>query len=54
LGGGEWQTDQALAIDYAFHVKLFFGGIDLGLDIAVSGTFTLAPSPAMRDALKGL
>jgi hypothetical protein len=31
---------------------LFFGSADLGLDIAVPGTFTLTPSAAMRDALE--
>ena len=48
----EWQTDHALAIDCARHARLFFGSADLGLDIAVPGTFTLTPSTAMRDALE--
>nr|CUV27707.1 conserved protein of unknown function [Ralstonia solanacearum] len=47
-----WQNDQALAIDCARHARLFFGSADLGLDIAVPGTFTLTPSAAMRDALE--
>jgi len=47
-----WQTDHELAIDCAHHAKLFFGSADLGLDIAVPGTFTLTPSPAMREALE--
>jgi len=47
-----WQTDHALAIDCARHAMLFFGSADLGLDMAVPGTFTLAPSAAMRDALE--
>jgi len=46
-----WQTDHALAIDCARHARLFFGSADLGLDIAVPGTFTLTPTTAMRDAL---
>lgn len=47
-----WQTDHELAIDCAHHARLFFGSVDLGLDIAAPGTFTLAPSPAMREALE--
>ena len=47
----EWRADHTLAIDCAHHARLFFGGADLGLDTAAHGTFTLAPSPAMRDAL---
>jgi hypothetical protein len=47
-----WQNDQALAIDCVRHARLFFGSADLGLDIAVPGTFTLTPSAAMRDALQ--
>lgn len=46
-----WQTDHALAIDCARHARLFFGSADLGLDVAVPGTFTLTPSSAMRDSL---
>ncbi len=46
-----WQADHALAIDCAHHARLFFSGKDLGLDTAVPGTFTLIPSPPMRDAL---
>lgn len=46
-----WQADHALAIDCAHHARLFFGSADLGLDIAVPGTFTLTPTTAMRDAL---
>lgn len=46
-----WQTDHVLAIDCAHHARLFFGSADLGLDIAVPGTFTLTPTIAMRDAL---
>lgn len=47
-----WQSDHALAIDCARHARLFFGSADLGLDIAVPGTLTLAPSAAMREALE--
>lgn len=47
-----WQTDHELANDCAHHARLFFGSGDLGLDIAVPGTFTLTPSPAMREALE--
>ncbi|MHB8391021.1 MAG: nucleotidyl transferase AbiEii/AbiGii toxin family protein [Acidiferrobacteraceae bacterium] len=47
----EWQADHALAIDCAQHARLFFGSVDLGLDTAMPGTFTLTPSAAMRDAL---
>lgn len=47
-----WQNDQALALDCARHARLFFGSSDLGLDLAVPGTFTLAPSAAMRDVLE--
>lgn len=47
----EWQADHALAIDCAHHARLFFGSSDLGLNTAIPGTFTLTPSPAMRDAI---
>jgi hypothetical protein len=47
-----WQVDHELAIDCTHHARLFFGSADLGLDIAVPGTFTLTPSPAMREALE--
>ena len=46
-----WQTDHALAIDCARHARLFFGSVDLGLDTAAPGRFTLTPGAAMRDAL---
>lgn len=49
---GKWQLDHDLAIDCAQHARLFFGSTDLGLDKAIPGTFTLAPSAAMRDALE--
>ncbi len=47
----DWQGDHALAIDCTHHARLFFGSADLGLDTAAHGTFTLAPSQLMRDAL---
>ncbi|RUP23531.1 MAG: nucleotidyl transferase AbiEii/AbiGii toxin family protein [Curvibacter sp.] len=47
-----WQEDHVLATDCAHHARLFFGSADLGLDSAVPGTFTLTPSPAMREALE--
>jgi hypothetical protein len=47
----EWQADHALAVDCAHHARLFFGSTDLGLDTAEPGTYTLVPTPAMRDAL---
>lgn len=49
---GVWQADHTLAIDCARHARLFFGSADLGLDIAVPGTFTLTPSTTMQDALE--
>lgn len=47
-----WQADHALAVDCAHHARLFFFSADLGLDSAIPGSFTLAPSPAMREALE--
>jgi hypothetical protein len=47
----EWQADHALAIDCAQHARLFFGSVDLELDTAIPGTFTLTPRPVMRNAL---
>ena len=47
-----WQSDYPLAIDCSRHADLFFGSADMGLDRAMPGTFTLTPSPVMRDALK--
>jgi len=47
-----WQSDHALAIDCARHARLFFGSADLGLDTAAPGTFTLAPSLMMRNAIE--
>ncbi|MDR6582729.1 nucleotidyl transferase AbiEii/AbiGii toxin family protein [Herbaspirillum sp. BH-1] len=47
-----WQRDHALAADCARHASLFFGSTDLGLGIAVPGSFTLTPGRAMREALE--
>ncbi len=47
-----WQSDYPLAIDCSRHADLFFGSADMGLDRAMPGTFTLTPSPVMRDALE--
>ncbi|WJF88971.1 nucleotidyl transferase AbiEii/AbiGii toxin family protein [Paraburkholderia bonniea] len=47
-----WLTDYRLAIDCADHASMFFGSADLRLDLAAPGTFTLAPSQGMRDALE--
>lgn len=51
MSAHDWQADHALAIDCAHHARLFFGSADLGLNTAIPGTFTLTPSPAMRDAI---
>ena len=47
----DWLMDRALAEDCARHARLFFGSADLGLEAARTGTFTLSPPPAMREAL---
>lgn len=47
-----WEADHALAADCARHARLFFGSSDLGLDAAQPGALTLAPGPAMREALR--
>lgn len=46
-----WTQDQGLAVDCVTHARLFFGSPDLGLDNANTGSFTLTPTGAMRDAL---
>lgn len=51
-GAAEWQADHKLAMDCASHARLFFGSADLRLDMAAPGTFTLTPSPVMREALE--
>lgn len=47
-----WLSDRALGTNCVLHARLFFGSPDLGLDSAQPGTFTLAPTPAMREALE--
>jgi hypothetical protein len=46
-----WLADDNLAKDCASHARLFFNSADLGLAQATAGTFTLTPTPPMRDAL---
>lgn len=46
-----WLADHALAEDCARHARLFFGSVDLGLNMAKRGTFTLMPPEAMHKAL---
>ncbi|MDZ4058172.1 MAG: hypothetical protein U1D69_14665 [Polynucleobacter sp.] len=47
----EQQTDHAWAVNYAHNTLLLFDSSDLALTTAISGTFTLAPRPAMQDAI---
>lgn len=47
-----WLQNHALAQECAAHARLFFGSPDLGLEQAAPGTFTLMPTPPMRDALR--
>lgn len=46
-----WLADDSLAKDCASHARLFFNSADLGLAQAMAGTFTLTPTPPMRDSL---
>lgn len=48
----QWLGNRALAANCATHARLFFGSADLGLTTASHGTFTLIPTPAMRNALR--
>ena len=48
----EWLQNRALAADCATHARLFFGSADLGLTTAAQGSFTLTPTPLMRQALR--
>ena len=48
----QWLGNRALAANCAIHARLFFGSADLGLTTAAHGTFTLIPTPAMREALR--
>jgi hypothetical protein len=41
-----------MAVDCARHARMFFNSLDLDLDHAEPGTFALAPTPAMVDALR--
>ncbi len=50
--GEEAVADQALAVDCARHARMFFNSPDFDLDHAVPGTLSLAPSPAMLEALE--
>jgi len=47
-----WLENRALAANCATHARLFFGSPDLGLMNAAPGTFTLTPTPPMREALR--
>lgn len=47
----KWLENRELARDCARHARLFFGSADLGLTTAEPGSFTLLPTPGMRDAL---
>ena len=44
--------DLRLALDCARHARMFFNSPDLDLDHAAPGTFALAPTPPMFDALR--
>lgn len=46
-----WHQDLPLAADCAHHARLFFGSADLGLELAMPGTFTLTPTRAMEKAI---
>jgi hypothetical protein len=46
------EADRQLGEDCARHARMFFNTADFDLDQAVPGTLSLAPSPAMRDALE--
>jgi hypothetical protein len=47
----KWVADRQLAADCARHARMFFYSADLGLDRAIPGTLTLAPSALMQDPL---
>lgn len=47
-----WHLRDDLANDCATHADMFFGSPDLGLDQARRGSFTLAPTENMREALE--
>lgn len=50
--GQEAHKDHALAVDCARHALLFFNSSDLNLKLALPGTFSLVPTPAMQQILK--
>jgi hypothetical protein len=50
--GKEAEADRQLAEDCARHARMFFNTPDFDLDKAVPGTFSLAPSASMLDALE--
>lgn len=46
-----WLADRVLGADCVLHARFFFGSPDLGLESAQPGSFTLQPTPPMREAL---
>jgi hypothetical protein len=46
------RTDRRLALDCARHARVFFNSPDLDLDHATPGTFAIAPTQPMFDALR--
>ncbi len=50
--GKAFEADRQLGDDCARHARMFFNTANFDLDEAVPGTFSLAPSAAMRDALE--
>ncbi len=50
--GKSAEGDRHLAQDCARHARMFFNTPDFGLDEAAAGTFSLAPSSPMLDALE--
>jgi len=50
--GQQAATDHALALDCARHAQMFFNSTDLDLQHARRGSFAIAPTPEMVDALR--
>ena len=50
--GTETRTDLRLALDCARHARMFFNSPDLDLNHAMPGTFAIAPTQPMFDALR--
>jgi hypothetical protein len=50
-GAQAWLADRALSADCVLHARLFFASTDSGLETAAPGSFTLQPTPAMREPL---